>query len=300
MKRLGILLIVACGLGMGFFASGCDFVDPPYSDVIGDCPLDDDCLGKLPVDPFSEAPVKKVLFEEYTGHKCVNCPRASEIAYDLAKNTFKDRAYLVSVHATGLAEADPAPSKYSTDYTTEAGNEYKDIFNIIAVPLGLINRELRPNSTEFYFSSTEWEATIAETLDQPAEAQIHITPCYNDSTRELKIVSDIKYLTDATDREHYTVWLVEDSVRGWQKDGRRQPQDVENYLFHDLFRGALNGPFGQPLTDGVAVSNGDTFREGLCYTMPDEFVAEHCKILVFVQDFETKRIRQVEEVALIE
>ncbi|MFK7972645.1 MAG: Omp28-related outer membrane protein [Bacteroidia bacterium] len=296
MKRFSIIILLALGLAA---LSSCDFVDPPYSNVIGDCPLDQDCLEKLPDDPFSEAPVRKLLFEEYTGHKCVNCPSASEVAYDLAKNTFKDQVYLVSVHATGLAEPDPTSSKYDTDFTTTEGDEYKDFFNVFAVPLGFINRQIRPNGNRFFIKD-EWNDALAADLSKPAEAQIRITSCYDENTRDLKIVSDIKYLTDATDQEYYTVWIVEDSITGWQKDRRRQPQDVENYVFHDLFRESINGPWGQPLTDAATVSNGDIFREALCYTLPDEYDAKHCKILVFVHDFSTRTVRQVEEVHVTE
>ncbi|MFK7972646.1 MAG: Omp28-related outer membrane protein [Bacteroidia bacterium] len=295
MKQLSIITLLSIALAV--FGS-CDFVKPPYSSIIGDCALDDDCLQKLPEDPFSEPPVRKVLLEEFTGHKCVNCPAATELAHDLARNTFKNRVFLVAVHATFLAKPDPNSSKYNLDLTTDAGDEYKDFFNVFAVPLGFINRQERPIGNRFFIDE-EWNDGLIKTLEQPVEAQINITSCYNETTRDLKIVSDIKYLIDAGTQEYYTVWIVEDSLSGWQKDNRARPQDVENYIFNDVFREAANGPWGQALTDGAAVSNGDIFREALCYTLPEAYDAKHCKILVFVHDFSTRTIRQAEEVHVI-
>jgi hypothetical protein len=288
-------------VGILALSPACDFVDPPYFDsvTLDDVELDRECLEKIPADPFAEPPVRKVLFEEYTGHKCVNCPEASEIAYRLAAETYKDRAFLVSVHATGLAEPDPAPSKYTEDYTTEAGDEYKSHFQVVAVPLGLINRQLRSNG-RYFFTDGEWNAAISNELELEPEVQIHITNCYDEASRDLKVVADIKYLTDASDQEYYSVWLVEDSITGWQKDGRRTPQDVENYVFHDVFRGSLNGTWGQPLNDGTVANEGDIFRKAIGYTVPDNYDPRHCKILVFIHDFETRRIRQVEEAYILE
>jgi hypothetical protein len=300
MKRTAIIFWWALAAALAF-SPACDFVDPPYfeSVFLGDCEVEQDCLDKIPADPFAGTPVKKVLLEEFTGHKCVNCPEASENAYTLASETFKDRAFLVSIHATGLAEPDPSSEKYNVDHTTEAGDEYKDYFNIFAVPLGLVNRQQRSNGS-FIYTSPEWAGAIGAELAQAPEAHIHVTTCYDETTRDLKIIADIKYLIEATDQEYFSVWIVEDSVTGWQKDRRRTPQDVENYVFHDIFRDAPNGTWGQPLTEGTVVDNGDTFREAVCYTIPPEYNASHCKVLVFVHNFENRSIRQVEEAYVIE
>ncbi|MEZ4684839.1 MAG: Omp28-related outer membrane protein [Bacteroidia bacterium] len=300
MKHTAHIFWLALALTLSM-APACDFVDPPYFDsvTLGDCEVGRDCLDKIPADPFAGTPVRKVLFEEFTGHKCVNCPEASEIAHELASQTYKDRAILVSVHATGLAEPDPSSSKYNVDYTTDAGDEYKAFFNIFAVPLGLVNRSQKQGGAYIY-TSQEWAGVLNTEFNKAAEAQIHITTCFDEVSRDLEVVADIKYLTDATDQEHYSVWLVEDSIVGWQKDGRVNPQDIENYLFHDVFRGTLNGIWGQSLTEGETVNNGDIFRKAVCYNLPAEYNAKHCKVLVFVHDFTNRTVRQVEEAHVME
>jgi hypothetical protein len=287
-------------LSLALLAFGsCDIIERPFVELPpGACAPSQDCLDQAPADPFAGQTItRKVMLEEFTGHQCGNCPAASEVALKLRDETYKDRMYLVTVHAGQLARWDSADSKFNVNYTTADGNEYFDyFFPGDAVPFGLVNRTESANDF-FLYPQSAWESAVEAELQKPAEVGIHITPCYDPATRELISIVDIKYLMDATAEEYISLFLIEDKVVGWQKD-YRLPSDDENipdYEHHDMFRTSLNGTWGQPLSSEQVLADA-TFRVTNCYTVPDHINADNIKVVAFIHDFETRAVRQVEVV----
>lgn len=289
--------IVLFIFGLMLVFSSCDIIEQPFLELpAGACVAPQDCLDQIPADPFEGATItKKVMLEEFTGHRCGNCPTASEIALKLRDEKFKDQLYLVTIHAGGLASWDSSDTKYNVNYTTEAGNEIFDyFFPADAVPFGLMNRtQLNPNF--FLYGQNQWESKAGEIIQEEADAGIHITTCYDDASREVVSVVDIKFLKQTTDKEHISLVLVEDKVIGWQKDYRNSgsAENIEDYEHHDMFRAALNGTWGQPLSSSVIEAE-QTFRITNCYTIPDYMNASNCKIVAYIHNFETREVRQVE------
>ena len=292
MKKLFLLIAV---LTLTF--ASCDIIERPFVQLPpGACVAPQECLDQIPDDPFAGLTItKKVMLEEFTGHRCGNCPTASEIALKLRDETFKDDMILVTVHSGGLAEWDSSASKFNVNYTTEAGDEIFDFFfPADAVPFGLINRtQTRPG---FYlYNQNEWESNIPTMLEEPAEAGIYITTCYDEASRDLTTVVDLKFLMEATDKEHITLVLIEDDVKGWQKDYRfnGDAENIKDYKHHDVYRAALNGTWGQPLSQEI-VPAGKTFRITNCYTIPDYIDPDNSKVVAYIHNFETREVRQVE------
>lgn len=283
-----------------FFAS-CDIIEAPFIEGDFNNPVEgsvelDNCLAQIPTDPFEGVTItRKVMLEEFTGHQCGNCPTASEIAIKLRDETFKDEMVLVTIHAGGLANWDSSASKFNVNYTTDPGDEFFDFFfPADAVPFALVNRtQLNP---DFYlYGQAQWESKISELIAIAPEAGIRITPCFNDSSRELLMITDVKFLVDVTNKEHLSLFLIEDKVKGWQKDYRlpSSEESIKDYEHHDMFRAAMNGTWGQPLSMET-ILEGTTFRDTSSYTIPDYIDADHCKVVAFIHNFETREVRQVE------
>ncbi len=296
MKNSFFLLVVL----MLAFAS-CDIIERPFVQLPpGACVASQDCLDQIPEDPFAGLTItRKVMLEEFTGHQCGNCPTASEIAVKLRDVTFKDEMILVTIHAGGLASWDSSASKYNVNYTTESGDEIFDFFfPADAVPFGLVNRT-QLNANFYLYGQSQWESKVGELLEEAPEAGIRITPCYDEASRELITVVDIKFLVEANEKEHISLFLIEDKVKGWQKDYRlpSSQESIKDYEHHDMFRAALNGTWGQPISSAV-IEAGKTFRKTNCYTIPDYMDASHCKIVAFIHNFETREVRQVEVAAV--
>jgi len=203
-------ILIIFSLFMLVFAS-CDIIEQPFieGDVNpnpGGCVASDACLGQIPSDPFEGVTItKKVMLEEFTGHRCGNCPTASEVALKLRDETYPGECFLVTIHAGGLAAYDSSADKFNVDYTTDAGDVYFDyFFPADAVPFGLVNRsETSPGF--FLYGQGQWESKIGEIVQEAPDAGIRVTPCYNVETRELVTVVDIKFLADVTNKEHLSI-----------------------------------------------------------------------------------------------
>ena len=102
---------------------------------------------------------KNVLIEDFTGHTCVGCPAAAAEATNIeSANPRKGNRCLDSCqHYQWISIPEPAPSVFSADYRTDAGNEYATTFGCDLNPLGMTNRKLgvypaNPNFQPFYQS----------------------------------------------------------------------------------------------------------------------------------------------------
>src|SRR4051812_39355218 len=95
---------VLCLITYTFFLSSCDKVKEPYvktNSSSSGCPV--------PVFP-AQTPVRKVLVEDYTGHRCVNCPPAG-VTLENLRTTYPQQVIGLGVHANFWAKPSPCMSK---------------------------------------------------------------------------------------------------------------------------------------------------------------------------------------------
>ena len=69
--------------------------------------------------------IQKYLLEEFTGHTCLNCPKAHKTMQELQQN-MKDTLICMAVHCGIFAEPGDAP--YTADYRTPMGNYIEKYF----------------------------------------------------------------------------------------------------------------------------------------------------------------------------
>ena len=89
----------------------CDVIEGPFTEEI----IVEECAEKC----------KKILLEDYTGHKCGNCPRAAEKAEEL-KEIYGVQLIPIAIHA-GFFASDFG-GNFTTDFTSIAGNEWDTFF----------------------------------------------------------------------------------------------------------------------------------------------------------------------------
>ena len=277
----------------------CDVIEAPYleKDANEYAASSEECLvlANEQGDPFGSTPIiKKVLLEEMTGHLCGNCPQATEIAQDIANNVFPGRVVTVGIHAGPLARYKEGASKYSTNFTTEAGDDiYQQLNTSSAVPFGMIDRKIK--NTAF----GTWKSAVESQLQEAPQMGIHIYNCYNPDSLLLSTVIDLKYLVNVSDEDRLVVYLIEDNIVDWQKDYFISNPDIENYTHHNILRAAINGTWGKLVSDS-SIKNGDTFQVAYSYRLSPDFDASNCKVVAFVYDKDTDFVRQVEEVAIVQ
>ena len=112
----------------------CDKIEKPYKEQVN-----------VPVDTSNGEGdtinwVQKAVIEDYTGHRCGNCPRAHEELRSLI-TTYGDKIIPIALHVGYFAQ--PAGGEYTADYRTSIGDEYDNFYGAsdVGLPQGMVNRK---------------------------------------------------------------------------------------------------------------------------------------------------------------
>lgn len=269
--KAGLIIFAAFGM------QACDKVSAPYKETV----------------PVTTG-TRKVLVEDYTGHKCGNCPRASRAIYDL-KAVYGDKLIIVAIHAGSFAETFPAGAPYYTyDFRTPEGTELDIDFGISLAgnPNGMVNR--RQVDGSYIIGSTKWASEVGKVLTDPAAVPVKISVSnnFNSSSRELETEINSEFITSLTGNYKLCVMMVEDSIINWQKDYDVTPDNVEFYTHREVLRGTMNGTYGSTVSE---TTGGTISTKNFTYTLPIEWNAEHVSIIAYLYNVTTKEILQVEQ-----
>lgn len=244
-----------------------------------------------------EGVTRKVLLEDFTGHRCNNCPGAARMA-DQLKNVYGDELIVVGVHCTETFASPanpPSPNgSYSTDFRTEAGNAYESSLGIFFLPNGAVNRALFNNSITLGVAA--WSSAVADAMGQEPDfdiwfSQLQHDPGNNTVTAEVKVA----VLNPVSGDHNLTIYLTEDSVIDWQLDSEASPNDVPDYVHRHVLRNNVNGTWGAPLVVGSAAA-GDTITLSYPnFPMNPAWVAERCALVAYAYNTASYEVMQVEE-----
>jgi len=279
MKRLFLLLFTFGSFALIF--NSCDQIEAPYINT------NIDTSGSTPQ-------AQKVLIEDYTGHKCGNCPRATKAAYDL-KAIYGDRLIIMAVHAGFFAGTSPAPFTY--DFKCPEGIQLDNDFGISAAgnPNGMVNRKQVSGSYIIDYLNWGSEASGILGSNNTSPVTIGLVNVYNSATRALETTVNTEFLSSLSGSYNITVFLAEDSIIEWQKDYDVTPNDIPNYVHRDVLRGSMNGTYGTALPSASAgATDSQTFNTTLNSAWDDT----HMSVIAFVSDAATKEIIQVEQVEI--
>ncbi|MCF8230101.1 MAG: Omp28 family outer membrane lipoprotein [Bacteroidales bacterium] len=282
MKKNILLLIVS---SFFFLFTACDKLDSPYLVEQGhDIP-----------DP--EEVVRKVLLEEFTGHKCPNCPKGSKIAHDL-KAIHGEQLVVLTIHAGWYAQTEPG--MYSEDFRTTAGTAIYEDFEQPPTPQGLVNRAQYAGKT--VLSINQWEPALLEQLEMEPEASITINVDYNSTNREVSVNSETIFLNDVTGEFSVCMFITEDSIVSPQvnNDPDLGPSpDWEDYVHEHVLRKAITGAWGENINPGEDIIPEEPYESKGSVVLDEDWRENHCNIVAFVYRNDTKQVIQAEEVSVI-
>ena len=279
MKRTSYFLL-ALLVAMLFTLTACDKLDAPYKKV----------------KKISAQTSRKVLLEDFTGHTCVNCPTAHEVARGL-QQVYEGHLILISIHAGFYAW--PAGSTFPEDFRCETGEELYSYFAVTVNPIGMVNRTAFGGAV--LIGPDQWTDAIGDIMPQEQQANLLIDPDYNTSTRKLKASVETKFLHPQTGTYRLSVYIVEDSIVAPQKNNDTAvgpTPDIMDYLHRNVLRGSMNGTWGDVLATNPSDTS-RTYTSSLNFDLDPTWVEDHCKLIAFVYNDETKEILQAEEVLII-
>lgn len=239
--------------------------------------------------------VRKVLLEDYTGHKCVNCPEAAITARSL-EELHEGRLIVMAVHAGFYAL--PGTGDYALDLRAKAGEEWNTEFTFVSYPNGMVNRKVFETSR--ILGPDKWGNSVGQIITSPPDVQMMITNTYDSSSRQVMSTVYNRFITELPGEYTLTVCMVEDSIIGAQKNNNPNIgpyPDWYNYIFNDVLRGSLNGTYGEVLTTSPEADL--TYLGRFQSILSQELAAKNCWILAFVSNKATREILQVEKKKII-
>ena len=222
------------------------------------------------VTAFIEGPLhgKTVLLKDFTGVRCVNCPRASELAHQL-QETYGDKLVLMSVHAGSLA----IPVGDFPDFRTDEGTNWYN--NYGSNPVGAIDRAML--LTGYALQDSQWEYAVSTAMEEEQTVELNVQNSYDEATRMLTANVNAKALTELNGNLALTICLVEDNIVGMQVT----PHGTDDsYVHRHVFRGTINGADGQD----IQLVPDELYSVSCSMVLPDNYDADNCSIVAYVYD----------------
>ena len=299
-KTIVFKYFVPIFFGSFLFFLSCDKVEPPFNinnEVIDTtrCPV--------PEFPALGTVTQKVLVEDFTGHKCGNCPRAHEALQTLI-NQYGDKIVGVAYHVSDYYASPDANGLYTYNFMTPEGTEIDNNFLVSAnaLPKGLINRTKFNNNIIVSYQS--WNSAVSNIISQQPKVAIQIINNYN-NVSDGKFCSHIKitFLENITDTLMFFCGLTEDSIIKAQKDYDANPIDIPAYNHMHAFRDGLNGSFGVILDPSKTLKDSSIIKSYFYDCQGKDYVFKNLKIVAFVHKFSNnlyKEVLQTEERKIME
>lgn len=222
-----------------------------------------------------------VLLEDFTGHKCVNCPEAAALAnqYSLSR---PGQIVIIGVHAGYFATPDGS-GHYTADYRTPEGNALNDYFGIMMYPTGLINR--KPFNGSLRLTPDKWEAALDAALQGEPDAFITLKNHWEVNKRKLQVQTRVKALTDLNGPVNLTLCIIENDIVSPQKNNKAAVgpvPDILDYKHKHVLRACINGLWGEPVNEGLNLAQNANYNFNHIFYLPDSWNVNHCEVVAYL------------------
>ncbi len=254
-------------------------------------------------------PEKKVLIEDFTGHRCTACPAATK-EISAIQNIYGDQVIAIAIHPSGgfmFTQPDPfSQTSFKYDWRTSWGDNWDEIFqvSINGLPRGMVNRIGNQSKV---LEKEEWAAVVADELKKEVDYKINITSDANSVTMSTEIKNDIN------GNFKYVVCLTESNIINWQKDGTLNIEDYEHnhvlrtVLADEELSSTTNYSAGQIIEKTITYDLISLEQLNIDYSFQNEqygngnaggWNASNMSVVAYIYNDITKEIMQVEEVDL--
>lgn len=308
MKKLIPFLV----FGTVVFATGsCDKIEDPMKPaVLLDTNLypgnwDNYIATEWPVFGDNPNTERNVLLEDYTGHRCPNCPAAALVAKNISAAD-PDRVFVASIHAgpggitsfqdlasdCGNTVTNPNNEFCTEFYCNESityGETFQSGFGFFGNPQGTINRKLF--SGNMFLFSTDWQTSVDQILtENDLKVNIQAESNYYSETNGFFLHVQTEFLEDLSANDYnLVVYLIEN-----EKDDFQDSMSVilEDYHHHNIFRGCLDElAWGRSITGTKTI--GDKTNYDYSYALPTGTSNLDYHLLIYVYDVATYEVLQV-------
>jgi thiol-disulfide isomerase/thioredoxin len=251
MKKIKYIIATLFGILL-FNITSCDIIEGPY--------LIDNNTNPVDTNTF----VKKVLIEDFTGHRCPNCPAAAEELVSL-QDFYGDRVIGIAIHPSSPAFSTPSPltaSSYTYDFRTQFGDDIDNIFEIttVGLPRGMVNRT--GFDTQHQLGKDEWSSIVQTELEKAPIFGITLSSNVSNGNGTISITAEALTNINLDKKEkiedyNIVICLTEKNIVQWQKDNTAG--DIEDYEHNHVLRTMINTTFGESI--GNSFVDGDIWEK---------------------------------------
>ncbi|PID88747.1 MAG: hypothetical protein CSB02_01135 [Bacteroidia bacterium] len=227
---------------------------------------------------------KKVLIEDFTGHKCPNCPKGHEKLHKLIEAYGDTNVFGVSIHAGFYAKPKKPPFDY--DFRTEAGNTYNETFQPPAYPSGLVNR--KEYNSSLVHDIGVWGTIASAVVTETSPVNIKVEATSNNNTLSGNV--ELSFIDKLQENVKLQIFVTEDSI---VKPQVTPTGEEENYVHMHVLRGAVNGTWGEDLPQASYAANDTATISFSNYALGADWKPQHLHVLAFLYNTDTKEVLQV-------
>lgn len=283
MKRI-FLNIIAFVCMACLLLSGCDKIEGDFYQIVQN---EDVTVTFSDINP--DEVYRKILLEEFTGHRCTNCPQGHQTLESLHQQ-YGDTLVTVGIHYGALAK--PFGSMFSYDFRTEVGNQIGDAFSIDGIPAAIVNRMDKNGG----WPREQWASVLRDVDRSKVSAAVQLINEYDVASKTLKANVKVTTLKAIDHQLRLILFVVEDGIVKPQKDGN---QDIENYVHNHVLRCALTDAFGFVLTNGSwNPGDSETYAASISFDGHD-WIPENCQVVAALLDPITSEVLQVEKANVV-
>ncbi len=311
MKTRLIIFFSAITVFFGAIMVSCDKVEQPFEQEQVTGPING-----VPVKSDSSKILdRKVLVEDYTGHKCGNCPKALDTIEDILL-THPGQVIPVSIHSGYYSTHTSSPYSYNwiVESPTKPGYNALDEFFQVSDqgnPNGMVNRKDYDLVNFLHVKGIDvWKAEVASILATPAQASIYLVNVYDPTNNNLQTTANVRFLSSLTGNYKIATMVVEDEVECDtlvgrilpQKDYTMNPDDDYHYIHKHVLRDYLYGAFGDSLMTNPNINDtvSRVFTRNLSGigTGVYDWKADKLAVIVYIYNGTTYEIIQAEELKI--
>ena len=244
---------------------------------------------------------KQVLLEDFTGHKCVNCPEAAIAAHGWAED-YNHRLIIYSVHAGFQALPDPT-GDYTMDFTNPVSDEIFNFFGQPFNPTATVDRVEYNGNVILLFITGDSENAVAAEIAKANRVNMNLKNTYFPKSNSVLIDVTTSFIVPTDLTYKLVVMIAEDNIVAPQKNnnedfGAETVPDWMDYVHHNVLRDAVSATFGSSINDGNSITVNEPYESTYLYTIDENWVTSNCNIIAYVIEDETGEIIQVAELSI--
>jgi hypothetical protein len=233
---------------------------------------------------------KVVVFEEYTGASCVNCPDGHRIVQDILTQ-YGNRVIAVGLHPAGNVLAAPVHS--GEDFRTEEARLIANNFKVSSLPSGTIDRK------EFDGSIVQgrfvWKQKLESVINNPVKVNVKSRVYFDDLSGKTLLELEYTILEDIDNDLNFSIMLIENKLDAPQKEGSDVREEYEHeHVMRKMYTNALGNALKKEIADGGGYKKGRVYLKKI--ELEDfsktKYKAENLYIISFINNANSSEILQ--------